>query len=216
MKKLNHHGGIGPLELILLSLIVAAIGFTGWRILTNKHKEDTTKQPATKTSSVTQRTAIPEGWDEYKNTTYNFRFIYPKNWHKENTEELFVFYSPSDKQSLEASKAQGGNSEGFYFLQTMNARYLDANDDTRKLVQQASGALKCNGDAIVCGNYEYIGKIDVGKYQALEFIHGGFGANYSLLIPKDAGYIEIAFPSTDQKSALTSEIKQVIQSVRFY
>lgn len=88
MKKLSQQS-FGAVEAILIVVIIAIVGFTGWRV----YDANKSTQVAESSTSVTTvpiedskevpkkpEPKIPEGMVEYKNKELGFKMAYPKEW----------------------------------------------------------------------------------------------------------------------------------------
>lgn len=91
MQKLHKsQSGIAHLTLIGLVLVFAIVGFTGWRVWQvrqdNKKSANQSDSASQSTSSskpkekIEDKNKLPEGFVEYTNQEYGFKFAYPKEW----------------------------------------------------------------------------------------------------------------------------------------
>ena len=86
MKKRNNQSGIAHIALILIIVLIAGLGFAGWRVYTvnqeNKKLKDTASKTETKPASKEEapKSTIPEGFVEYENKELGYKFVYPKTW----------------------------------------------------------------------------------------------------------------------------------------
>lgn len=80
MKTTRSESGAAHLAVILIIIVLAVIGFAGWRIyqINNKIKVPTSGSLLETKSSPTS--TIPEGWAEFNDESLGVKFIYPKTW----------------------------------------------------------------------------------------------------------------------------------------
>lgn len=90
MKLYKSQSGIAHLTIIGLILILSIVGFTGWRVW--QVRQDN-KKSANQSDGVSQsmsnskpkektedKNKLPDGFVEYTNQEYGFKFAYPKEW----------------------------------------------------------------------------------------------------------------------------------------
>ncbi len=91
MKKLyKSQSGVAHLTVIGLLLVFAVVGFTGWRVWQvnqdNKKSASQSDGASQSTSSskpkekTEDKNKLPDGFIEYANQEYGFKFAYPKEW----------------------------------------------------------------------------------------------------------------------------------------
>lgn len=91
MKLRNNQSGIAHLVALLIIVIIAVVGFAGWRVYTldqeNKklNKTANTQIPTPGRSDdesvvTLPKSTIPEGFIAYENKELGFKFAYPKTW----------------------------------------------------------------------------------------------------------------------------------------
>jgi hypothetical protein len=86
MKK-NQNGFSLP-HILLFLVIVAILGFAGWRVYDAQKNANNSLSNASNANEVvkqekkedTYKPVIPEGWKTYSNNEYGFSFAYPQEW----------------------------------------------------------------------------------------------------------------------------------------
>lgn len=83
----NRQEGIAHLTIIGLVVVLAIIGFTGWRVWkvrqdSQKYTESSNNSSAKSLSNkkTEQKSTIPDGFVEYTSDEYGIKFAYPKEW----------------------------------------------------------------------------------------------------------------------------------------
>jgi len=84
MKKLNHENGFAPLELMLIVVIVAALGFVGWYVWHAKQTTDKTTEQVNNTASsksaTTDSKTQPVTTASFTLDKDSVKFTTPKTW----------------------------------------------------------------------------------------------------------------------------------------
>ncbi len=86
-KTKNRQAGVAHLTIIGLIVVLAIVGFTGWRVWkvrqdSQKYTESSNNSSAKSSSDkkTEQKSAIPDSFVEYTNQELGFKFAYPKEW----------------------------------------------------------------------------------------------------------------------------------------
>lgn len=78
---LKNKKGFTLVEVVLVIVALAAIGFAGWTwYQANQAEEVTENKERTGEIEKEEESSIPEGWTEYRNEELGFAFAYPEEW----------------------------------------------------------------------------------------------------------------------------------------
>ncbi|MDX1766184.1 MAG: hypothetical protein R3313_04505 [Candidatus Saccharimonadales bacterium] len=87
----DQKGAVGPIEIVLIVILIAAVGFTIWQV--NKADQEVSESATNATASSEQvvdtgsqnqssdnANTIPEGWVEYSDERTGVSFYHPSEW----------------------------------------------------------------------------------------------------------------------------------------
>jgi hypothetical protein len=100
MKKIrNNEAGFSAIELVLVIVVVALIGISGWLVYEDHHKSTTTTT-TTKSTGNTITSNLYAGWKSFCSSSGGLCFKYPSNWKLDSTSvispsgDTYVVYIP--------------------------------------------------------------------------------------------------------------------------
>ncbi len=107
----QNQSGVAHLAAIVIVILVAGLGFAGWRVYDLQNKNDILSKNTSQPEVKTETAKVPEGYVEYKNNELGISFAYPKEWGQATFGE-----SNCDDSEAGRAGACGGYSASISFL----------------------------------------------------------------------------------------------------
>jgi hypothetical protein len=146
----NNQKGFGLVPVLLIVVIVAIVGFTGWYVWNTQGQEDKIATPTPTPTVAVSIAPSPSGvyvnWVKFSNTYYSF--MYPNNWVQiSSTQPTSVNFRSSDYSEKDVPTERGSYKEisNGYSLEMIEMASSAPNETLDKLTAQVVNDEKING-----------------------------------------------------------------------
>ncbi len=184
--------GFGVVEVLIVVIFVALLGFVGYRAYVTYTLEQDTEQKTEKRPEAAEKeseiepeeetTNIPDGWKKYSNTNYGFSFAHPSEW---GNVEISTFQK---------------HGHDFYDLSFSANNSIGLKGYELKSPYLGSGDPKCCSKGFIQESGKYF-TLDENGQKSGE-VQGFAGANVELVETQDAGAIFQSVPANIETNNL--------------
>lgn len=207
--------------LVLVTLMLAILGFVSSRVLVTNQNEQNVPAPQSQSPTHVPSPAIPTGFKEYKDSKNRFSFFYPELWEtkpNQNNGAQVSFIRPSLKEKI--TKGNGVSNGQYFYEESGFSLVVSHWDDINEVIEdEFSGKRQYSSLAEFINDPQVptkkIGEISLNGAQGHEVINPGVSTQYAILFERPDGIYQIEFSDIPQKENLSDDDKKIIESFRF-
>ena len=161
------------------------------------------------------RLGFPVGMEHFEE---NFFFNLPEGWEYFIDDNNQLVIRTIDTEDLvKAGKLFPGYADNIvvkYYKTVEDINIVDINSKSKEPLKRLSDIFVSSASDL-SKLWEFTGNTYLGNYQAYEFINGGYGQNYAIIVATDLGVYEFQFLRAADKSSLSEIEKQILDSIKF-
>lgn len=224
----NNQKGFGVIEIIIVTILVAGVIGLGWYVYDAYQKKSTQNSNPQATQQESKRESdVPAGYKKYTDSQYRLSFIYPEDWVMVDKAEddagrgvLVKIASPDQDAAYKAHKASGRPIDGPPASTFEVSRWDSINDPAAKGGESIDEPTYVNLEDYFNSAYhmkikQKIGERTINSQKAYEVSIGGFGQTYGVMFERGEGIYQVEFLGNWQKTSLTEEENQILESFKF-